>query len=178
MLLQSHAGFMHLLPALPTAWADGEVKGLRSRGGFEVTEMQWKGGKVVRLKVKFTIGGNLRLRSNTPLQMADGTGIAIAEGRNSNALMQPYNMPEPIVVNEAKIPQTNLPETWLYDIPTTVGQEIELIPAGSTAIGGITAGISGTDSSAAFSTDGRRVTNSYKGIVIRKGQKRSCKNPL
>jgi len=178
MLLQSHAGFMHLLPALPTAWADGEVKGLRSRGGFEVTELQWKGGKVVRLKVKSTIGGNLRLRSNTPLQMADGTGIAIAEGRNSNSLMQPYNMPEPIVVNEAKIPQTNLPETWLYDIPTTVGQEIELVASGSTAIGAITAGISGTDSSAAFSTDGRRVTDSYKGIVIRKGQKRSCKNPL
>ncbi|MBO5427369.1 MAG: hypothetical protein J5996_02950, partial [Prevotella sp.] len=173
MLLQSHAGFMHLLPALPSAWAEGEVKGLRSRGGFVVTEMRWKGGKVVSLKVRSTIGGNLRLRSNSPLKSADGTALSLASGSNANMLMQPYNMPEPVIADESKLPATHLPETWLYDIPTVAGQEIDLVDSDAiTGIGGVTAeGIAG-GSSAAYAIDGTRVTDSYRGVVIANGQKR------
>lgn len=51
MLLQSHRGFIHLLPALPAAWPDGEVRGLKARGGFEVG-IVWRRGHVVRATVK------------------------------------------------------------------------------------------------------------------------------
>ncbi len=55
MLIQSHAGEIELLPCLPKAWPDGEVKGLRARGGFEL-DFKWKDRKVTDLEVRRTDG--------------------------------------------------------------------------------------------------------------------------
>lgn len=54
--------------------------------------------------------------------------FTIATGDNTNPLLQPYGMSEPVVKDKSKIPATTLPETTLYDIPTTAGQEIQLVP--------------------------------------------------
>jgi hypothetical protein len=163
---------LHLLPALPTAWSSGEVKGLRARGGFEVTELKWQNGKVASVKVKSTIGGNLRLRSNTPLKLADGTALTTAEGDNSNALMQPYVMPDPIVADASKIPATKLPTTYVYDIATSAGQEIELVDqSGETAIQTVSTAVQQQAAPECYALDGRRVNSAYKGIVIINGRK-------
>lgn len=173
MLLQSHAGFVHVLPALPSSWAEGNVQGLRARGGFVITDMRWKMGKVVSLKIKSTVGGNLRLRSNAQLKMADGTSLTAASGTNANPLMQPYAMPEPIVADKSKIPDTHLATTYLYDIPTAAGQEIELVDINTPAgIGNITQQPAGTASSdCAYAADGTRAGEAYKGVVVMKGRK-------
>jgi alpha-L-fucosidase 2 len=60
MLLQSHDG-IHLLPALPMAWPEGMVSGLRARGGFEVS-LRWKAGRLVSASLKNQSGGACRIR--------------------------------------------------------------------------------------------------------------------
>ncbi|MCW8312329.1 glycoside hydrolase family 95 protein [Sphingobacterium sp. InxBP1] len=51
MLIQSHNGYIHLLPALPKAWAKGEVKGLKARGNYTV-DMSWENGKITKLNIQ------------------------------------------------------------------------------------------------------------------------------
>lgn len=77
MLLQSHAGEIHLLPALPKAWADGEVRGLRARGGVEV-DVTWNGGKAVRATLRPSASGTVNVRvSRGP----DVRAVALVAGR-------------------------------------------------------------------------------------------------
>ena len=61
MLMQSHMGFIHLLPALPDAWEEGNISGICARGGFELG-INWKEGKLTEVVVKSNNGGRCDLR--------------------------------------------------------------------------------------------------------------------
>ena len=61
MLLQSHAGVIHLLPALPAAWTDGSFRGFRARGAFSV-EARWRGGGLTEAVIRADRGGRCRVR--------------------------------------------------------------------------------------------------------------------
>jgi len=76
MLLQSHRGEIHILPALPKAWPEGEVRGLRARGGFTVS-MEWKKGRAERVEVHSAAGASLRIRSASRLSCSGMVGEPI-----------------------------------------------------------------------------------------------------
>ncbi|MBP5337826.1 MAG: glycoside hydrolase family 95 protein [Prevotella sp.] len=116
MLVQSHDGFIYLLPALPAAWRNGSVQGLRARGGFEI-DMEWKDGRLSKAVVRSTLGGNCRLRSLTPLK---GKGLKTAKGANPNSLFAVPETPVPIVNGKSEAPDP-LQKTWLYDLATIPG---------------------------------------------------------
>lgn len=124
MLLQSHDGFVYLLPALPDVWANGSISGLKARGGFEVS-IEWNDNKVKKAVVKSELGGNLRIRSAVPLK---GKGLKAAKGDNKNPLFAvPENVKQKINYPEAIENMPALGKTYLYDLATKKGMTYTIL---------------------------------------------------
>ena len=127
MLMQSADGDIHLLPALPDVWQSGSITGLRARGGFEIVTMEWNDAKLMKVVIRSTIGGNLRLRVPNAMKL-NGTGsLKPATGKNANAFYQTEETAAPIVSAMASITLLQLKETMLYDIATQSGKTYTFI---------------------------------------------------
>jgi alpha-L-fucosidase 2 len=87
MLLQSHDGAIHLLPAIPRAWADGELRGLRARGGVTV-DASWAGGKLVLATLRPSVSGPVRLRvpAGTTIATITSGGLLVMFRHDADAV--------------------------------------------------------------------------------------------
>lgn len=127
MLVQSHTGAVHLLPALPDVWQSGQVSGLRCRGGFEIENMKWKNGKIDSVTIKSNIGGKLLLRSEFPLTFK-GEELMKAVNRNSNPFLESQKIKTPLISSSAALKtDTEKEETPIYELETTAGQSYTFI---------------------------------------------------
>ena len=118
MLMQSHNGAIHLLPALPDVWPTGQVTGLRARGGFEIVELKWENNLVKSLTIKSTLGGNLRIMAPNELALSGNGTLVDAEATNNNPFYQVSAIKQPIVSSSAKLNEFKLSPLFTYDVET------------------------------------------------------------
>ena len=123
MLLQSHDGAIHLLPALPKAWGSGYVKGLRARGGF-IVDVYWSSGRLERAVIHSTIGGVCRVRYREPIRVE---GAEEASGDAVNPLLEPP--PPPRYVSRARLARVPRPRLYEVAFKTVAGGLYVVKPA-------------------------------------------------
>ena len=121
MLIQSHAGKLQLLPALPKAWDQGKISGLKARGAFEVS-MEWEKNALKKGTIISHKGGVLPIQSVTPLKFS---GDVVLLDKGVNNLLNPINPGEFLNHSEAKLAELNEPAYFEYYIQTEAGQTIE-----------------------------------------------------
>ena len=126
MLLQSQNGEIELLPALPDAWADGSIKGIKARGNFEVA-INWAQGKLSKATIKSIIGGNCRLRTPIPVKVI-GIRSKPAIGKNKNILNALPVIPVYQKADAASLADVSFNKGYVIDFATEKGKTYTIIP--------------------------------------------------
>ena len=127
MLLQSHAGEVYLLPALPDAWANGTVRGIKARGGFEV-DLTWTDGAMTEALIHSILGGNCRIRTSIPVKVLE-TDFTAAKGENPNPLTQVAPAPEYKMNSRQPLPVLHIKTGYVIDFQTEKGKAYTIVPA-------------------------------------------------
>ncbi|ANH82227.1 alpha-L-fucosidase [Niabella ginsenosidivorans] len=126
MLLQSHEGYLFLLPALPSVWKKGVISGIKARGNFTVA-INWDNGRLSKATIYSEKGGVCRLRTLQPVKVLE-VQSENASGTVSNALLIGYGKTP--YDNRAKkvLQQVNPDKGYTIDFKTEKGKQYTVIP--------------------------------------------------
>lgn len=125
MLVQSHEGYIELLPALPAEWPTGEVKGLVARGGF-VVDLKWQGGRLQSAVIHSKLGGDCRIKVKEEVVGEKFKLEQVVSAAGSNPLLQPaVKVP---FVNSSQTQPVNLdiPVGIIYEWSTEDGKKYQI----------------------------------------------------
>ncbi|MGD8175825.1 glycosyl hydrolase family 95 catalytic domain-containing protein [Marinimicrobium sp. ARAG 43.8] len=125
MLVQSHDGAIHLLPALPDAWPEGQVSGLVTRGGF-VIDMAWQNGKVTEFTLHSRLGGPVRIRAHRAPTASTNVAVNTIDDPNSgspNPLMQTPTIKTPLIHRPGVVKAPSVAPVTLVELETERGQD-------------------------------------------------------
>ena len=126
MLLQSHDGYMALLPALPSVWKKGSVKGIKARGNFQ-WNIEWANGRLAKATVQSGSGGNCRVYTAIPVKVLE-VNATNAAGGNPNALLAAYGKPPYEKNRDAKLVSLSDAKGYMIDFKTTKGKQYTIVP--------------------------------------------------
>lgn len=124
MLLQSHDGALHLLPALPDQWQNGTIHGLKAHGGF-IVNMDWQYGQLKKLVITSTIGGNCRIRSYQSLAIKNAITVKKIISLNPNSFYAVMPIKAPVIAATATPANPILKKVYEYDLSTIAGKTYE-----------------------------------------------------
>ena len=125
MLMQSHEGYIHLLPALPDEWPSGEVKGLVARGGF-VVDMKWENGRLKNVVIHSRLGGNCRIMADGRLT-SNETTLRPATEENTNPLLSKPDMVPYVDNSEDQLVNLQITAGYIFDFQTVAGNTYNLV---------------------------------------------------
>ncbi|MCC2600721.1 glycosyl hydrolase family 95 catalytic domain-containing protein [Sphingobacterium sp. FBM7-1] len=117
MLVQSYDGNIFILPALPDAFPQGSISGLKVRGGFEI-DIAWADSKLTTLRIKSALGGNCRLRLAAGTNLEGDATLQPATGENANPFYQVHAIKAPLTSEKASLKGFQLPDTKLVEFNT------------------------------------------------------------
>jgi alpha-L-fucosidase 2 len=126
MLLQSHAGEISLLPALPAAWKNGAVNGIKARGNFTVT-INWNDGQLSQAKIYSGSGGICRISALSPIKVIE-VRAERAINSNSNHLNTVYGKTLYEKNEKASIVELNISKRYVIDLVTQKGKMYTIVP--------------------------------------------------